>query len=91
VPQLLVFITLQALDLLSTLLFLRHGVAEANPLMRAALAAVAVPALALALPKLGGMVLALAAWRSGRVRMLRTVNIFFTLCVVWNLAAAALA
>jgi hypothetical protein len=79
------FLILQALDAASTLFFLRHGVAEANPLMRMALAAIPAPAAALALPKLAAGVLALAAWRSGRLRLLRRINLIFLACVAWNL------
>ena len=43
----LFFLTLQIGDILTTLLFLRHGVAEANPLMRLALGVSSHPALSL--------------------------------------------
>jgi len=86
-PLFLSFVLLQALDTVSTLVFLRHGMAEANPLMRMALAAIPIPAAALALPKLAAGTLALAAWRSGRLRLLRRVNLVFLGCVAWNLLA----
>jgi hypothetical protein len=87
---LLYFAVLQLLDLLSTLIFLRHGVTEANPLIRAALTVSSQPVLALALPKVLAVALALYAWRSGRTRLLRPVNLLFTLCVAWNLTAIGL-
>ena len=82
------FICLQALDALTTLLFLRHGVGEANPLIRAALAGAADPRIALALAKILAVVLGTLAWRSGRKRLLRKMNVLFALCVAWNLVAA---
>jgi len=82
------FICLQAMDGLTTLLFLRHGVGEANPLIRAALAGAADPRMALALAKLLAVALGTVAWRSGRRRLLLRMNVLFALCVAWNLLAA---
>jgi hypothetical protein len=82
------FICLQAMDALTTLLFLRHGVGEANPLIRAALTGAADPRIALALAKVLAVVLGTVAWRSGRTRLLRKMNVLFALCVAWNLVAA---
>ncbi len=87
----LLFAALQVCDLLTTLLFLRHGVREANPLMRAAIMAAPQPLIALAVPKLAALGLALYAARSGRTRMLARVNVLFTCCVAWNLLALAAA
>jgi hypothetical protein len=81
------FVCLQLLDVLTTLLFLARGVAEANPLVRPLLGAAAHPTLGLALVKTAGILLAFYAWRSGRVRLLRRVNLFYVLCLAWNLAA----
>jgi len=81
------FVSLQVFDLLSTLLFLGRGVAEANPLMR--LAITGSPIWGLAVPKAAAVLLALYAWRSGRTRLLRRINLLFTLCVLWNLAVLA--
>lgn len=89
---LLEFICLQALDAFTTLLFLGRGVAEGNPLVRAALgASQAGPALPLVLVKLAGVLVAFYAYRSGRSKMLRRINVFFAVCVAWNLAAIATA
>jgi len=85
---LIAFICLQVMDTLTTLLFLRHGVPEANPLIGAALASSAGPGMALAVPKVLAIVMATVAWRSGRKRLLRKVNVVYVACVVWNLAAA---
>jgi hypothetical protein len=85
---LLEFICLQALDGLTTLLFLGRGIGEGNPLVRAALhASQAGPALPLVAVKLAGVLVAVFAYRSGRAKMLRRINVFFALCIAWNLAA----
>jgi len=82
------FICLQAMDAASTLFFLHHGVGEANPLIRAALAGPADPGMALAAAKILAVALGLVAWRSGRKGLLRKMNVMFALCVAWNLVAA---
>jgi hypothetical protein len=87
--SLLLFAALQCADALTTLLFLRHGVAEANPLIRAAFG-VASPAVALLAVKSAGCGLAYLAWRGRRVRILRRVNCFFGVCLAWNLLAISL-
>jgi len=85
------FICLQVLDALTTMLFLGRGVAEGNPLVRAALDASQLgPALPLAAIKLAGIAAASYAYRSGRWKMLRRVNWLFALCVAWNLAAVVM-
>ena len=83
------FLALQLCDAATTLLFLNHGVAEANPLVAAVMRLVLSPALALALVKLGGCSLGLYAWKSRRTRLLRRANFFFAACVAWNLVALA--
>jgi Domain of unknown function (DUF5658) len=87
---LLLFIALQLMDGLTTIWFLRHGVAEGNPLIRAVLGLSASPAAGLAISKIAAVTLALLAWRSGRQRMLWLVNAVFAGCVFWNVAATAL-
>jgi hypothetical protein len=82
------FAGLQVLDLMSTLWFLRHGVNEANPLMRATLLVAHQTAAALAGPKLLATGLALYAWRSGRTRLQGRVNALYMACVAWNVVAA---
>lgn len=86
-PALLLFITLQFCDALTTLVFLHHGVAEANPLIRLALSLSAAPAFPLLAVKAAGCGLAYLAWRSHRRRLLFRVNCFFAVCVAWNLVA----
>ena len=84
-----VCLTLQLFDLVTTLIFLRHGVAEANPLVAALIRHSAQPAVAILLTKAAGCGLGLFAWKSRRTRLLRRANIFFTVCVGWNLLAIA--
>jgi len=83
------FVFLQVMDAITTLLFLHHGVGEANPLVRAALAVSGNPTLALSALKVCVIALAFYAWRSGRRRLLRRMNFLFALVVGWNLLAVA--
>ena len=83
------FLAIQLCDAATTLLFLNHGVAEANPLVATMMRLVVSPALALTLVKLGGCGLGLYAWKSHRTRLLRRANLFFAACVAWNLLALA--
>jgi Domain of unknown function (DUF5658) len=84
---LFLFFGLQLCDVATTLAFLRHGVAEGNPLIGALMMVVVSPAAALALVKLGGCALGVYAWKSQRMRLLRRANLFFAACVAWNLVA----
>lgn len=86
---LLVFVALQFCDLATTLLFLQHGVGEANPLVSALIRVSAQPALAVLLVKAAGCGLAVYAWKGRRIRLLWRANVFFALCVGWNLLALA--
>ena len=85
----LVFLALQAADFTTTMLFLRHGVVEANPLVAALIRASGQPVLALLALKAVACGMAAYACRSRRTRLLRHVNLFFALCVGWNLLALA--
>ncbi len=87
----LAFIGLQILDTMTTLLFLRHGVAEGNPLIRAMLSLSGNPLMALSLPKVAGSAVALFCWCGGRRRVLARVNLFYALVVAWNVIAIGLA
>ena len=89
VTVLSVCLALQFFDLATTLVFLQQGVAEANPLVAALIRLSAQPAIAVLLAKAAGCGLALYAWRSRRTRLLRRANLFFALCVGWNLLAIA--
>ena len=86
---LLVFLALQLADFATTLWFLGHGVGEANPLVSALIRVSGQPALAILVLKAAACAMALYAWRSRRTRLLRTANLFFALCVGWNLLAIA--
>ena len=88
---LILFIGLQFLDILSTLVFLHQGVTEANPIVRAALSLSFSPAVALVLMKCGGTILAATCWYSGRHRLLRKINFLFVGCVLWNTTAIMIA
>ena len=82
------FAALQVLDLFSTLWFLRHGVSEANPLMRAVFGVAHESATALVGTKIWATALAWYAWRSGRTRLQGRVNLLYAACVTWNVVAA---
>src|ERR1051325_5867742 len=71
------FLILQAMDAVTTLIFLRFGIEEGNPLIRAALSGIASPEAALAFPKLFAVALGVFAWRSGRLHLLRKMNVLF--------------
>jgi hypothetical protein len=86
---LIVCLFLQLCDLATTLLFMRHGVGEGNPLVATLICVSAQPAVVLVLVKAVGCGLAVYAWRSRRMRFLRRANVFFALCVGWNLLAIA--
>lgn len=86
---LLIFMALQFCDLASTLVFLQHGVGEANPLVSLLIRISAQPALALLLVKAAACGMAMFAWKSRRIRVLRWANLFFAVCVGWNLLAIA--
>jgi len=77
------------MDALTTMAFLHLGVHEGNPLVRWMLAGFARPETGVLIAKLAGVALGVFAWRSGRLRLLRRMNLLFGLCVLWNLAAIA--
>jgi hypothetical protein len=88
---LLIFFALQCCDMATTLVFLQRGVSEGNPLVSAAIRLSSHPAVGLTAVKLFGCALGILAYRGNRRRLLTRVNILFAGCVVWNLAAIALA
>jgi len=79
---LLVCLCLQLCDLATSLLFMRRGVCEANPMVATLIRVTAQPAMVLVLVKAVGCGLAVYAWRSRRMRFLRRANLFFALCVL---------
>jgi hypothetical protein len=86
---LVVFFLLQLSDAATTMIFLGRGVTEGNPVIAALLGLSTHPVVALGLAKAAACTLAFAAWKGRRTKLLRRANIFFTLCVAWNLAAIA--
>jgi len=71
--------------------FLFHGVQEANPLVRFAIAHAPNPLSGLLLVKFMALGLGLYCWRVGKNRLLMRMNILFALLVAWNLAALIVA
>jgi hypothetical protein len=61
--SLVIFSYFQFLDLLTTVIFLLHGVQEANPLVRFALRAAPSPLLGLLLIKVAALALGVYYWR----------------------------
>ena len=83
----LIFVVLQAADLATTLVFLGAGIGEANPLVSSLIGYLGRPLAAVALVKVAGCVMAGYAWHTRRTRLLRRANLFFALCIGWNLLA----
>lgn len=84
------FITLQCLDVLTTLVFLRRGVAEGNPLMGWAFSHAHAPWMSLVVAKLAAVLIAHYCYRYGRMRLLWRANIGYSLVVAWNLVTIAI-
>lgn len=84
------FVYLQFLDFLTTIAFLLQGVGESNPIVRWAIRNGPNPVGGLFLLKLAVIPLALYCLYRSRVRLLKTVNIFFGLLVVYNLCVLIL-
>lgn len=82
---------LQFLDLLTTLVFLLHGVHEGNPVVRMLMAAGGSPVVGLLTVKAAAMGLGMYCWRSGRRRLLGRINVFFAVVIAWNLVALLVA
>lgn len=88
--SLVLFSYFQLLDLLTTVVFLLHGVHEANPVVKFAIAATPFPLLGLLLTKALAVGLGVFCWRLGREKLLGRMNIFFATLVSWNLVAMIL-
>ena len=89
-----VFLALQCLDVLTTLIFLSKGVREGNPLYSLALPYVHAQWIGLIAVKLLAMFIGYWCYRTGKIGTLRLANIGYSAIVVWNLltiAAAAFA
>jgi hypothetical protein len=81
------FSYLQALDLLTTMVFLAAGVREANPIVNFALRSADSPLQALLVVKALAFLIAFYCWRAGRHSLLVRVNWFFAAIVAWNILA----
>jgi len=85
--SLAVFAYFQVLDVLTTVVFLLHGVKEANPLVKFALVAAPTPLLGLLLIKVVAVSLGVFCCLGGRTKLLTRMNVFFAFLVSWNLVA----
>lgn len=84
------FAYLQALDLLSTIAFLLHGVGEANPLVRFSMKLAPNPVGGLLIVKFAGLLLAVYCLQAGRERLLSRINFFYAGLIAWNLLCLVL-
>ena len=87
ITSLVLFTYLQLLDLLTTVIFILHGVKEANPLVNFALTAAPTPLLGLVLIKAAALALGVFCCLRGRKQLLARMNVFFAVLVSWNLVA----
>jgi hypothetical protein len=85
--SLVLFSYFQLLDLLTTLVFLLHGVKEANPLVKFALTAAPTPLVGLVLVKCAALALGFYCWRLGLRSLLLRINVLFAVLISWNLLA----
>ena len=85
--SLVLFAYLQLLDLLTTVVFILHGVREANPLVNFALTAAPTPLVGLLAVKVAALALGGVCCMRGRQKLLVRMNIFFAVLVSWNLVA----
>ena len=85
--SLVIFSYFQFLDLLTTVIFLLHGVQEANPVVRLALRVAPSPLLGLLIVKVAALALWVYCWRLGRQGLLLRINVLFAILVCWNLVA----
>jgi hypothetical protein len=79
----IVFISLQALDVVTTLIVLRMGGSEANPLVSRFMLVGSLHGLLYS--KVLALAIATFAVRSRRLRVLRIANVVFAGIVLWNL------
>ncbi len=79
------FVCLQALDFLTTMLGLRLGASEASPLVRALMCWGADPALSVAACKILAFALAGSCFWLHRPRVIRWINNWYAALVAWNI------
>jgi uncharacterized protein DUF5658 len=85
--SLVLFTYLQLLDLLTTVVFILHGVQEANPVVKFALVAAPSPLIGLLVVKAAALALGLYCCLQGKQKLLVRMNVFFAAIVSWNLFA----
>ncbi len=83
------FVFLQALDVLTTLIGFKLGAAEASPFVRALLHA--GPTAGLLLSKLVGLTLCGICVYTHRYRLIRWANYWYSFLAIWNLSVILLA
>ncbi len=86
-----VFLVLQCLDVLTTLIFLSKGVREGNPLFLLTSPYVHAQWIRLIALKLLAMLIGFYCYRQGKFAALRIANIGYAGIVGWNLLAIAAA
>jgi hypothetical protein len=86
-----IFISLQCLDALTTLVFLSKGVREGSPLVSLALSHAPAPWVGLAATKVAALLIGQYCFHTGRMAILRRANLGYSLLVAWNLASIAAA
>ena len=84
-----IFVYLQILDLLTTILFLKMGLVEGNWLV--SLLIRWSPMLGVLLAKIGTIILALIAVHYHKIRVMRLANFGYSGVVVWNLVCIIMA
>jgi len=84
-PSLVLFSYFQLLDLLTTVGFLVHGVKEANPIVKFALAVAPTPIMGLALVKVAAVMIGIYCWKLGRQKLLGRINVLFAILISWNM------
>jgi hypothetical protein len=89
--QFVQFAYLQALDLLSTIAFLVHGVGEANPLVRWSMQLTPHPLGGLFVMKCVALVMAFYATKTQREKLMSRINLIYAGIISWNLVCLVLA
>jgi len=85
------FVLLQLLDLLTTLVFISKGLTEGNPIVNWALSYASAPWVGLVVSKLIAALIGQYCYTSGRTNLLRRANLGYSLVVGWNLIGIAAA
>lgn len=85
--SLVLFSYLQLLDLLTTVVFILHGVQEGNPLVKFAIVMAPSPLIGLLMVKAAAMAMGVYCSVQGRQKLLLRMNVFFAALISWNLIA----